>query len=377
MIYRDFKNIKLSALGLGCMRFPKCGENESDIDIAATKEMVDYALKNGINYFDTAWGYHGGKSEIVIGELLKEYPRKSFYLASKFPGFSKDVFERKEEIFNKQLEKCQVDYFDFYLLHCVSEESIDWYTSDEYGLLDYLIEQKKNGKIHHLGFSAHCNLDTFKRLLAYYGEHIEFCQLQINWLDWDYQDAKTKVQILTELNIPVWVMEPLRGGKLADLKPVFKERLKPLNPNMTDVEWAFRFLQSIPQITMTLSGMSTMQQLKQNINIFSESKPLNQTEIDTLFKIGSDMMHKDALPCTACGYCLEKCPMGLNIPLFTESYNEYIYANDDYTLPTAVKELSDDKLPSACIGCGACESVCPQNIKISQMMTAFSEKILK
>ncbi len=370
MIYERFKDIKLSALGMGCMRLPS---KEGEIDIAATKEMVKYATGKGVNYFDTAWGYHNGKSETVMGEVLSEYERDSFYLASKFPGYDLNNMDKVEEIFETQLKKCRVDYFDFYLFHNVCEMNIDAYLDPRYGIYNYLLEQKKRGRIKHLGFSAHGNLDTIKRFLAAYGNDMEFCQLQINWLDWDFQDAKGKYELLTSLNIPIWVMEPVRGGSLINLEPEYEKRLKELRPLDSNAKWAFRFLQSLPNVALTLSGMSNMEQLKENIEIFSEKNPLTDEEMATLIDIGLDKTGKKTLPCTACSYCVPHCPKGLNIPRFIELYNEHIYSNGGFIAPMALDALNKEELPSACIGCKACEAVCPQNIKISKMMKGFTE----
>lgn len=218
MIYRDFQGKKLSALGFGTMRLPIKGGNYSDIDEAAAKEMFDYAIAHGVNYFDTAWGYHDGESENVVGKLLSAYPRDSFYLASKFPGYDLSNMGKAEEIFEKQLKKCRTDYFDFYLFHNVCELNIDAYLNeDKYHTHAYLTAQRDKGRIKHLGFSAHGSIDVIERFLDRFGEDMEFCQLQINWLDWTFQDAKAKVELIRKRNIPIWVMEPLRGGRLVHL----------------------------------------------------------------------------------------------------------------------------------------------------------------
>ena len=218
MIYNDFQDKKLSALGMGCMRFPTCGEDKT-IDEAKTAEMFEYAINNGINYFDTAWGYHDGKSEPMVGKLLEKYPRESFYLASKFPGYAQANWGKHEEIFAKQLERCRVDYFDFYLIHNLTESNIDAYLDDNYGDVMYFVKMREEGKIKHLGFSTHGTLDTMRRFLDKYGKYMEFCQLQVNWLDYSFQNAKAKIEMMKEYgNIPVWVMEPVRGGKLATLE---------------------------------------------------------------------------------------------------------------------------------------------------------------
>lgn len=216
MIYKTFQDLRLSALGMGCMRLPLKG-GDTEIDEHETARMVAYALEHGINYFDTAWGYHGGSSETVMGKVLSAYPRDRFFLASKFPGYDLGNMPKVQEIFARQLEKCQCGHFDFYLFHNVCELNIDAYLNKEYGILDHLLKQKEAGRIRHLGFSAHGSLDVMKRFLNAYGQHMEFCQIQLNYLDWTLQDAKAKVELLNAHHIPIWVMEPLRGGKLAAL----------------------------------------------------------------------------------------------------------------------------------------------------------------
>ena len=217
MVYKNYQDLKLSALGMGAMRLPVIDGDDAKIDEKAAAEMVAYAMEKGINYYDTAWGYHNGNSEIVMGKILSQYPREQYYLATKFPGYDLSNMDKVEEIFEKQLEKCQVTYFDFYLFHNVCEMNIDAYLDKKYGIFEYLMKQKENGRIRHLGFSAHGSYEVMKRFLEAYGEYMEFCQIQLNYLDWSFQDAKAKVELLKEYHIPVWVMEQLRGGKLAKL----------------------------------------------------------------------------------------------------------------------------------------------------------------
>ncbi len=375
MIYRDFQDIKLSALGMGSMRLPVVDGDDSRIDEKKAEEMVAFAMENGVNYYDTAWGYHGGNSELVMGKALKNYPRDSFYLASKFPGYDLSNMDKVEEIFEKQLEKCQVEYFDFYLFHNVCEMNIDSYLDPQYGIFDYLIKQKENGRIRHLGFSAHGGMDVLKRFLDAYGEHMEFCQLQLNYLDWTFQNAKEKVALMREHNIPVWVMEPVRGGKLASLSVKQESKLKELRPNESIAAWAFRFLQSVPEVKVVLSGMSNMEQLKENIRTYEEEKPLNEKEMDTLMGIVDEMVKKTVVPCTACHYCVDHCTQGLDIPRLLELYNEHVLTGGGFIAPMALSAVPKDKHPDACIGCRSCEAVCPQQIKISEVMADFVEKL--
>ena len=375
MIYRDFQDMKLSALGFGSMRLPVVDGNDAQIDEAAALAMVDYAMAHGVNYYDTAWGYHDGNSELVMGKALARHPRESFFLATKFPGYDLANMDKVEAIFEKQLEKCRVDYFDFYLFHNVCEMNIDAYLDPKYGIHEYLMQQKAAGRIRHLGFSAHGAYPVLKRFLDAYGNDMEFCQLQINYLDWDFQDAKAKVELLKEHNIPVWVMEPLRGGKLARLEPTYEARLKALRPQESIPAWAFRFLQSLPTVAVTLSGMSNMEQLKANIATFEEDKPLTNAEMEALLAVAKEMTRKIALPCTACHYCVSHCPQGLDIPRLLELYNEHCFTGGGFIAPMALAAVPEDKLPGACLGCRSCEAVCPQQIKISEAMADFAQKL--
>lgn len=374
MVYRQFQDKQLSALGMGAMRLPVIDGDDSRIDEEASEKMVAYAMEHGINYYDTAWGYHSGQSELVMGKLLSKYPRDSFYLATKFPGYDLSNMGKVEEIFEEQLKKCRVDYFDFYLFHNVCEMNIDAYLDRSFGIYDYLVKQKENGRIRHLGFSAHGSCEVMRRFLEAYGEKIEFCQIQLNYLDWTFQDAKGKVKLLQEYHLPVWVMEPLRGGRLASLSEEHNAALKELRPDEDIPAWAFRFLQSLDSVTMILSGMSSYEQLKDNIHTFESHKPLNDKEMKTILEIADAMLGKKTLPCTACRYCTSHCPQQLDIPSLLALYNEHCFTEGGFIAPMALAALPDEKKPSACIGCRSCEAVCPQQIKISEAMADFAAK---
>ena len=375
MIYRDFQDLKLSALGMGAMRLPVIDGDDSRVDEEAARQMVAYAMEHGVNYYDTAWGYHGGQSELAMGRILKNYPREKFYLASKFPGYDLSNMDKVEEIFEKQLEKCQVEYFDFYLFHNVCEMNIDYYLDEKYGIRDYLVKQKEAGKIRHLGFSAHGSIPVMKRFLEAYGKDMEFCQIQLNYLDWTFQNAKGKVELLKQYNIPVWVMEPLRGGRLAALKEEEEAKLKAMRPQEGIPAWAFRFLQSVPGVTVVLSGMSNMEQMQDNIRTFETDKPLSGQEMKELLEMADDMVKKIALPCTACHYCVSHCPQELDIPSLLALYNEHCFTGGGFIAPMALSAVPEDKRPGSCIGCRSCEAVCPQQIKISEAMADFAGKL--
>ena len=372
MIYRKFQDIELSGLGLGMMRLPVVNGDDRVVDENAAAEMIDYAYRNGINYFDTAWGYHNGNSELIAGKCLSRYPRESYYLATKFPGYDPSNMDKVEERFEKQLEKCRTPYFDFYLFHNVYEGNIDDYLDPKYGILEYLLKQKENGRIKHLGFSAHGSTEVIRRFLDAYGSHMEFCQLQINYMDWHFQNAQEKAAMLQKAGIPIWVMEPLRGGKLAKASEELTAVLQSMRPEETIPGWAFRFLQSIPGVTMVLSGMSNMEQLKANIATYETEEPLSQEELDTLVKKVDEEVVKEGLPCTACHYCTSHCPKKLPIPELIALYNEHKLTGGGFIAPMAVGSMPGEQRPANCIGCKGCEQVCPQQIEISEMMKEFS-----
>ncbi|MCQ2481855.1 MAG: aldo/keto reductase [Clostridia bacterium] len=376
MIYSDFNGVKISALGMGNMRLPVIDGDDSKIDVDAAKEMIKCCMDSGINYYDTAYGYHAGNSELVVGELLKNYDRSSFYIASKFPGYDLSNMTKVKEIFEEQLKKCQVEYFDFYLFHNVCEMNIDAYLNPQYGIFDYLMEQKKNGRIKHLGFSAHGDIECITRFLEAYGKDMEFGQLEVNYFDWKFQNAKGKVQLLKEWGIPVWVMEPVRGGQLATLSDEATAKLKAARPDEDTPAWAFRFLQTLPEICVTLSGMSDMNQLKANIETYAENKPLNDEEMSLILDIADEMIKKTTVPCTGCHYCVTKCPKGIDIPFLLKLYNEAMVAGSGvFIAPMALASVDVDKRPECCINCHSCEKVCPQSIHIPEELKKFAEKM--
>ena len=372
MIYNNFKGKSISALGFGTMRLPTVDGDNAKIDQAKVNEMFDYAIAHGVNYFDTAWGYHSGMSEISVGEALKRHKRDEFYLATKFPGYDVSNMGKAPEIFARQLEKCQVEYFDFYLVHNVCEANIEYYLDPKYKTVEYLLEEKKNGRIKHLGFSTHATFENFKRFLDMYGEVMEFCQIQLNYLDYEFQDAKAKIEYLRELNIPVWVMEPVRGGRLANLSEGELNDLHKIRNDESAPALAFRFVQSIPEVTVTLSGMSNFEQVKENIETYKESKPFNADEMQKILSLGKKMT--ECVPCTSCRYCTEYCPQGLDIPKLISLYNEQVFSGGGFIVSMSLGSLPEEKRPSACIGCGACQAVCPQNIKIPEILSDFVER---
>ena len=318
MIYKDFQGLKLSQLGFGTMRLPLREDKSIDAEQAAA--MTSEAIAKGVNYFDTAWPYHSGKSELVIGEILKQYPRESFYLADKFPGHQIAPSYDVKGVFERQLKKCGVEYFDFYLLHNVYENSIAIYEDERWNILPYLLEQKKNGRIRHLGFSTHAGVPALEAFLEKHANEMEFCQIELNYLDWTLQQAKEKCELLNRYGIPIWVMEPVRGGKLANLPAAAQEKLHALRPEASDASWALRWVQEIPGVTMILSGMSNMAQMQDNLATFDHPEPLSAEEQALLLEIAEGF--KSAVPCTACRYCCDGCPQEIDSPQMLRVLNE-------------------------------------------------------
>ena len=373
MIYSEFQDKRLGLLGFGTMRLPT--HADGSIDEARVAEMTAYALEHGVNYFDTAYPYHGGESERVIGRVLSKYPRDRWYLATKYPGHQiSSTGYNPAEIFEEQLQKCGVEYFDFYLLHNVYEKSMEVYLDPKWGIVDYFKEQKRLGRIKHLGFSCHAETKGLKEFLDECGEDMEFCQIQLNYLDWTLQDAKGKYGLLTERGIPVWVMEPVRGGRLASLSDAEEAKLKALRPEDSVASWGFRFLQALPNVKMVLSGMSSMEQMVDNVKTFSEDKPLTVEETALLLEIAEGM--KDSIPCTACRYCCDGCPAGLDIPGLISTYNELRFS-PAVNVAMRIEFMPEDKKPTACIGCGQCTRMCPQNIDVPDALKDFAEKLSK
>ena len=372
MLYNEACGERLSRLGFGCMRLPQTADK--DIDENELQRMVDCAIERGVNYFDTAWPYHGGHSELAIGKALAKYPRERWYLADKYPGHQISDSYDPAAIFEQQLKKCGVEYFDFYLLHNVYENSYGVYTDPKWGILDYFKEQKRLGRIKHLGFSTHARPDTLEKFLDYAGDAVEFCQIQLNYLDWTLQDAKAKYELLTQRGIPVWVMEPLRGGRLAALGEADEARLKALRPEESIASWSFRWLQNLPNVKMVLSGMSCLAQMEDNIATYTGGAAQTPDEAAALAEIAEGL--KNALPCTRCRYCCDGCPMGLDIPMLIHAYNDLKFASS-MTVPMQMDALPEDKRPSACVACGACAAVCPQKIDIPAAMAELADALSK
>ena len=389
MIKKQFKDLQLSSLGFGAMRLTGKSSGWGGPIHESAKAMIDYSMEHGINFYDTAYFYHDGESERFLGKELAGYPRDSWYLSSKFPGNLMSVkdgklevsgksFSKPVDIFDLQIDRCNVNYFDFYMLHNVSESTFDTYTDDNLGIIDCLLEQKAKGYIRHLGFSTHGRAETIDRFMRYLKQRncndFEFVLMQVNYLDWTLQNAEKKHAVATEHGLSVFVMEPLRGGKLAGLGKEADTLFKSARPNDSHAAWAFRYLQMLDNTPVIVSGMSTFDQLKENVELFKKHDPLSKEDAAILQKAKETIT--ELVPCTTCGYCVSSCPVNLDIPTLMTMYNEAGYEMA-WFLSSAIKSLKEHEKPGACTSCGACSPLCPQNIDIPKAMEEFNEIIVR
>lgn len=365
MKYRLLAGEKISALGFGCMRFPTTSKNSGDIDAEKSTAMLRYAAENGVNYFDTAYVYHDEKSESFIGEALKPY-RDKIHFATKCPTWKVKCEEDFDRFLDEQLERLQTDHIDFYLIHALDKDRFANIV-EKYNIIDKLNKAKSEGKIRHIGFSFHDDLETFKKIVNA-NPAWEFCQIQLNYINTNYQAGLEGLEYAHEKGLDVIIMEPLLGGKLANPSPQVS---KMLSDEKTPVEWAMDFLWNRKEISLLLSGMGAMEQVKANIAYADKAEVgmLTDKNLDML-KSAKEVFDKMALvPCTKCAYCMP-CPFGLDIPKTFEAYNATASAGMN-----SAKEIysSLQKGADKCKKCKKCEKVCPQSIKISSEMTKIAE----
>jgi hypothetical protein len=369
--YTDFQGKQLSRLGMGNMRLPTTGDTGT-VDEERAQAIIDLVYANGVNYFDTAYMYHNGQSERFLGKALKKYPRDSYYLADKMPGFMLQPGQTPRDIFEEQLRRCDTDYFDFYLCHNVNEATVDVYNDEALGIIPYLLQEKAAGRIRHLGFSNHGSPELLRGFLDRW-DCFEFVQIQLNYLDWTLQDAKQQYEIITEHGLPVWVMEPCRGGRLAALSPDADALLKAAEPDRSIASWAFRYVQTLPNVQVVLSGMTQLDQAQDNLRTFAAYSPLSPAQQNTLQKALDLFRDQVNVPCTKCRYC-DGCPKGLAIPDLLAMYNAYAIDPGPRKL-SEVRALPAEQQPAACIACGSCTRKCPQSIDIPGVLAKFAEII--
>ena len=367
----DFYSLNPKKLGFGLMRLPL---KEGGIDYDQTQKMADYYIKSGFCYFDTAYRYHGGESEKAVKKLLSErYPRDSYYLASKLPPWSLSSEEDNQKIFDEQRSRTGVDYFDFYLLHALDCDNIK--SADKYNSWDFIIGLKERGLAKHIGFSFHGTADELEMLLTTHPE-MEFVQLQLNYADWDSDQIQSKqcYEIARKHNKPIIVMEPVKGGSLAEFGPAEREIFENYNPDMSLASWALRYVMSLDGVFCVLSGMSNMEQMEENTGLAQSFVPMTDEEYKVIDAVVKKSKETPTIPCTACNYCYEACPQKIDTPNMMASYNNYLrYKYLD--APKRSYNVNNTKgfLASDCIQCGECESRCPQNIKIIDTLKDIAE----
>ncbi|MBR1752343.1 MAG: aldo/keto reductase [Ruminococcus sp.] len=354
-------------LGFGLMRLP---EKDGKIDSERVGKMVDDYMASGLNYFDTAYVYHGGTSENVVRDvILKRYKRDSFTVATKLPAWSLKTKEDRDKIFNEQLSRAGVDYFDFYLLHSLE----DGYNYDTYERLDcfnWALEKKAQGKIVHFGFSFHGTPELLEQVLDKHPE-VEFVQIQLNYLDWDNPVVASGrlYEILTKRNIPIIVMEPVKGGTLAKLRPDLEQMYKSVRSDKSIASWALRFVASLPGVMTILSGMSDEEQMRDNLSTFKNFEPLSDEEQQTVRKVTSAILDTPMIGCTACRYCTDGCPMNIKIPDIFKVINTVKVYNEGWRADNFYKSITQDSGKAGdCIACGQCEGVCPQHLPIIDLL---------
>ncbi len=360
MEYRkmDKLGIETSLLGFGCMRFPTTGSGK--ISRARAEKMIDTAMSAGVNYYDTAYPYHDGESEPFLGQVLKKYDRDGFYLATKLPCWSVESVEDAERIFAEQLSRLQVDYIDFYLLHSLNKGSFD--KMCELGVVTYLEELKKQGKIKYLGFSFHDEFEAFEHIINY--RKWDFCQIQLNYMDTDDQAGMLGYKLAEELGIPMIVMEPIRGGSLSYMEDGIGATFKEISKTATYASWALRWVGSLPNVKVILSGMSSMEHVRDNLLTFSPFSPLTPNEQIAVLKVSNELRKRVRNKCTGCRYCMP-CPKGVDIPRNFKIWNDYgIYENQGATKWTWCFDIDDKVKAKNCVECGLCEKACPQGLPI-------------
>jgi len=365
---KKFRNLDISAIGFGLMRLP---QQNGEPDVIATQKMIDYAMEHGINYYDTAWFYHSGKSELTAGKVLRKYPRNSYYLADKMPL---RILEDKSDvisIFEEQLKKCRTDYFDFYLAHNINKN--EWKTLKSCDVYEQLLQKKKEGKIKYLGFSIHDTPELLEEVIKTY--KWDFVQLPINLIDWEKNDntgwygvnAKKQYETVTKAGIPVVVMNPLKGGQLSTLNQAAVDLLKKENPDASPSSWSLRYVASLENVFVVLSGMTEMEHVIDNVKTFTNFKPLTEKEQKILSNAIAVYKSSGAITCTYCQYC-EGCPIGIDIPKIFNIYNQY-KADDKKNVFIAVYEkIKEENRADKCINCGICKTKCPQKLDIPNLL---------
>ena len=371
MLMNTLGRNRVSALGLGMMRLP---QKDGKIDREAAAAMVDRAMEAGINYYDTAWFYHGGESEAFVGEALcARYPRETFYIATKLPFGDCRSAKDAEKIFSTQCQRLQADYVDYYLLHGIGQQG--WSHCRETGILDYVKGLREQGRIKHLCFSYHDSPEVLEQILSESEGMFDFVQLQLNYHDWTAIGAGKMYEACERRGIPVVVMEPVRGGNLAMMNPEVVKVFQDADPTASPASWALRFCATLPDVKVVLSGMSNMEQLNDNIKTFTNFKPLKGKDQAVLNQAVDVMNRLPLTGCTGCRYCVSICPQGVDIPAAFRLYDGYVKFNNPRELTWRyLHEIPSEKQATACVECGACAQKCPQNLDIPALLKSVHQK---
>ena len=364
--YQEFaKKHNISKLGFGCMRLPTLG-TDNEIDIKAVKEMVDAYIQAGHNYFDTAYGYHGGKSEDAVKQaVVQRYPRDSFILVDKLPIWSAETAADVPRIFNEQLERCGVEYFDIYLLHALNGDNNKKH--EDFGSYEFCKKMKDEGKIRLFGFSFHGTTEDMRNIMEKHHEQIDIVQLMVNYFDWHRGDYRAQYEIVQSYGKPVVCMEPVRGGILARLPEGIGAMLTAANPNASHASWAVRWVADLPEVVNVLSGMSNMQQVRDNIAVIARDERLTPDELALTEKVARALCDLPMVDCTDCKYCTN-CPLDIPIYDIFGTYNKFLENRSHYQFRQAYSPIEKSRNASACIACGVCVEVCPQNINIPERL---------
>ncbi len=376
MNYREFKKgrINVSILGFGAMRFPTLG-SDAEIDILKTEKMLDYAIDSGVNYIDTAFPYHNGMSEVFLGEYFeKRKIRNKIFLATKMPVWKVEKKDDFDFYFNIQLNRLKVDFVDFYLLHSLWKGS--WEKVKNLGVLDWLIKKKKEGRIRFIGFSFHDKFEIFKEIVDSFDW--DFCQIQLNYMDINYQAGEKGLSYAFEKGVQVIIMEPLKGGKLASPPESVLKIFDSFEIKRTPVEWALSFLFNKKEVLTVLSGMSDLNHVIENIEIASKYSVnfLSEKDLKILEKAKDEWLNIKSIDCTNCKYCLP-CPYGVNIPKNFEIYNEGVRYNDFKEASYDYEFLKEEERASNCRECGECEEKCPQSLPIRKLLKLVANSFKK
>lgn len=365
--YLEKLGLTVPLLGLGCMRLPT---DENGIDYGEAQKIVDYAMAHGVNYFDTAYMYHDGESQYFLGKALAKYPRESYFLTNKLPPWNCKTPEDMQRIFDDQLSRCRTTYFDFYFMHSMGDET--WQTAQDVGMPAFMKKLKDEGKAKAIGFSFHGDAPLLEKIVDAY--EWDFVQLQLNYLDWENQNAKRFYEILEERGIPCFVMEPVRGGYLHALTPDAKEIFTAAHPDRSMVSWAYQWLIAKPNIKVVLSGASSLAQFVENVSLFNTLPPLTPAEDAVIGKVVKALNAIPTVPCTACRYCME-CPAGVDIPGVFEAYNYRASHHSKEQVIRKYEKLAPSARADACVNCKICVEKCPQNIKIPEELVRVKDEI--